>query len=222
QPAKLVVSLPAHTYQMIIVIKGFRMSVSTIFTPETRRHGADFDIVILSARGIRDSRLRRSRRNPIGGRTIQSTSHAFSSPLRFLRFLYGPTSGLSRGHRTAWTVAGRVRNRTGVRRWKHRPDGRSRRHHTGARWPGDWRDSGVADGEGSWPYRPHRVAHCELHARAQGGDVRSLRRFHRAAWRLRHGRGVLRGRDMVPARPSVEALRPAQCRELLRSSAGIV
>src|ERR1035437_1240617 len=47
QPAKLVVSLPAHTYQMIIVVKGFRMSVSRIFTTEARRHRENREIVIL-------------------------------------------------------------------------------------------------------------------------------------------------------------------------------
>src|SRR5439155_9654293 len=64
--------------------------------------------------------------------------------------------------------------------------------------------------------RPHRAARGRLDARAQGADGRAVRRIRRAAGRVGHARGAVRGLHVVAARSAPQGLRAAQCRRLLR------
>src|SRR6478609_2659274 len=128
-----------------------------------------------------------------------------------------------RGSARLWQRDGRAgaaargaRDRGRLRRRERRPDGAARGHGPGCGRRGDRRDPGGARGQGDLAPRPERAARRRLDARAQGADGGALGGIHRAAGRLRHAGGAVRGLHLGAAGPAPQALCAAERGRLLR------
>ena len=138
--------------------------------------------------------------------------------LRLLRVERTRRSRLSRGRRAARPHARRERLHARLRRRRRGPDGyagqrvarcrrRGRRHHPAFHDRGGMAASGRRQSGGG-----------RGHARAQAPPADRLRRGRRAARRLRHAGGTVRGDDAQAPRAVREADRAARRRRFLRAA----
>ena len=155
--------------------------------------------------------------DPGPGRQPACEHGARGDDLRLLRSQHGLRSGSSRRPRSSSVHRSRTAGhelvygggRVGLMGARRRCRARRRRtsgrlHAAGARRPR------------GRPSRPHRVGRHRLDAHAQGGDVRSRRRVHRPARRLRHARRGARDPDVEPDRHDRQAGRVPRRQRVLR------